>query len=158
MTGAARSSMRTMRERTKEQMSSLSSSFDFRQPNERRKIERALIDYSPSFFLSDLFFEIVLLFVTSEELKIFFSTFSFDIRSPNKKQQLLWKNCKISGLQIKKEINLCEKTEYSEMLTGKPQTQETKNKKSKSMLDVWNTKKTQIIFLLLTILRENQKY
>jgi hypothetical protein len=32
------------------------------------------------------------------------------------------------------------KTEYSEMLTGKPQTQETKNKKSKSMLDVWNGK------------------
>ena len=69
MTGAARSSMRTMRERTKEQMSSLSSSFDFRQPKERRKIERALIDYSPSFFLSDLFFEIVLLFVTSEECR-----------------------------------------------------------------------------------------
>jgi hypothetical protein len=32
------------------------------------------------------------------------------------------------------------KTEYSEMLTGKPQTQETKNKKSKSMLDVWSGK------------------
>ena len=32
------------------------------------------------------------------------------------------------------------KTEYSEMLTGKPQTQETKNKKSKSMLGVWEGK------------------
>jgi len=32
------------------------------------------------------------------------------------------------------------KIEYSEMLTGKPQTQETKNKKSKSMLDVWEGK------------------
>jgi len=32
------------------------------------------------------------------------------------------------------------KTEYSKMLTGKPQTQETKNKKSKSMLDVWEGK------------------
>lgn len=32
------------------------------------------------------------------------------------------------------------KTEFSEMLTGKPQTRETKNKKSKSMLDVWEGK------------------
>jgi len=32
------------------------------------------------------------------------------------------------------------KTEYSEMLTGKPQTQETRDKKSKSMLAVWNGK------------------
>ena len=32
------------------------------------------------------------------------------------------------------------KTEYSLMLTGKPQTQETKNKKSKSMLDIWEGK------------------
>jgi hypothetical protein len=52
MTGAARSSMRTMRERTKEQMSSLSSSFDFRHPKERRKIERALIDFTLFFFLT----------------------------------------------------------------------------------------------------------
>ena len=83
MTGAARSSMRTMRERTKEQMSSLSSSFDFRQPNERRKIERALIDYLPSFF-SDLFFEIVLLFVTSEECRSppMAKAFSRAFRSP----------------------------------------------------------------------------
>ena len=58
MTGAARSSMRTMRERTKEQLSSLSSSFDFRQPNERRKIERALIDYSPSFFFLTSFLKL----------------------------------------------------------------------------------------------------
>ena len=83
MTGAARSSMRTMRERTKEQMSSLSSSFDFRQPKERRKIERALIDYLPSFF-SDLFFEIVLLFVTSEECRSppMAKAFSRAFRSP----------------------------------------------------------------------------
>lgn len=32
------------------------------------------------------------------------------------------------------------KIEYSKMLTGKPQTQETKDKKSKSMLNVWERK------------------
>jgi hypothetical protein len=35
------------------------------------------------------------------------------------------------------------KTEYSEMLTGKPQTQSTKNKKSKSMVEAWS-KKTNV--------------
>jgi hypothetical protein len=35
------------------------------------------------------------------------------------------------------------KTEYSQMLTGKIQSQETKNKKSKAMLDVWKNKTTK---------------